>query len=226
MPTILLVRHAQASFGSADYDVLSPVGHEQTQLLAAALARRGLNVTRVAAGSARRQQDTAAPCAAERGLEVEVDARWNEYETEEVLQHHGQEAVSLDGTGAAGEEISSRRFQAVLDGALGAWVATGAETTATESWPDFLGSRTAALAELAAALDSGETGLVFTSGGVIAALGAHLLGDHPDLFPTLNRVLLNTGITKLAVGRAGTSLISFNEHVHLDDDGGQLLTYR
>jgi broad specificity phosphatase PhoE len=226
VPTILLVRHAQASFGSADYDVLSPTGHEQTRLLADAFAKRDLDVTHVAAGTARRQQDTAAPVAAERALEVEVDPRWNEYETEEVLEHHGQEAVSLDGTGSAGEEITSRQFQAVLDGALGAWVASGAETTAKQSWPVFLESRKAALAELAAALGSGETALVFTSGGVIAALGAHLLGDHPDLFPTLNRVLVNTGITKLAIGRAGTSLISFNEHTHLDDGGGQLLTYR
>lgn len=226
MPTILLVRHAQASFGSADYDVLSEVGHEQTQLLSAALARRDLDVTHVAAGSARRQQDTAAPCAAERGLEVEVDPRWNEYETGEVLQHHAQEAVSLDGTGSAGREITSRQFQAVLDGALGAWLASGAETTATQSWPAFLDSRTAALSELAASLGSGETALVFTSGGVIAALAATLLGGHTDLFPALNRVLVNTGITKLAVGRAGTSLITFNEHAHLDEGGGRLLTYR
>ncbi len=226
MPTILLVRHAQASFGSADYDVLSPAGHEQTQLLAAALARRELNVTHVAAGSSRRQQDTAAPCAAERGLEVEVDPRWNEYETEEVLAHHGQDAVSLAGTGSAGEEISSRRFQALLDGALASWVASRDGTTAAQSWPHFLESREQALAELAATLGSGETALVFTSGGVIAALGGHLLGGHPDLFPTLNRVLVNTGITKLAVGRAGTSLISFNEHAHIDDDGSRLLTYR
>jgi broad specificity phosphatase PhoE len=226
VPTILLVRHAQASFGSADYDVLSPLGHEQTQLLAAALVRREVNVTRVAAGTARRQQDTAAPCAAERGLEVEAEPRWNEYETEEVLAHHGQEAASLDGTGTAGEEIDSRQFQAVLDGALASWVASREGTTAAQSWPHFLESREQALAELAASLGSGETALVFTSGGVIAALGGHLLGGHPDLFPTLNRVLVNTGITKLAVGRAGISLISFNEHAHLDDGGRRLLTYR
>ena len=226
MPTILLVRHAQASFGSADYDVLSPVGHGKTQLLAAAIAGRDLNVTHVAAGSARRQLDTAAPLAAERGLEVEVDPRWNEYETEEVLEHHGEAPVSLAGAGGAGEEVSSRQFQAVLDGALASWVASREGTTAAQSWPHFLESREQALAELAATLGRGETALVFTSGGVIAALGGHLLGGHPDLFPTLNRVLVNTGVTKLAVGRAGTSLISFNEHAHIDDGGGKLLTYR
>lgn len=226
MPTILLVRHAQASFGSADYDVLSEVGHEQTQLLTAALARRDLNVTRVVAGSARRQQDTAAPCAAERGIEVEVDPRWNEYETEEVLRYHAQEEVSLDGTGSSGEEITSRQFQGVLDGALDDWVTSGAATTASQSWPAFLESRAAALAELATRLESGETAVVFTSGGVIAALGATLLGGHADLFPALNRVLVNTGITKLAVGRAGTSLVTFNEHAHLDEGDSKLLTYR
>jgi len=226
VPTILLVRHAQASFGSDDYDVLSAVGHEQTRVLGAALARRRLNVTRVAAGSVRRQLDTAAPLAAERGLEVEVDPRWNEYETDQVVEHHGELEVSLTGTGAGGKEISSRQFQAVLDSALAAWVASGATSAATQSWPEFLESRTAVLAELAASLGSGETGLVLTSGGVIAAIGAHLLGGHADLLPGLNRVLVNTGITKLAVGRSGTSLVSFNEHAHLDDGGGKLLTYR
>jgi broad specificity phosphatase PhoE len=226
VPTLLLVRHAQASFGSADYDVLSPVGVEQTRLLAAAIARRDLDVTRIGAGTARRQRDTAQPLARERGLEIDVDERWNEYETEEVLVHHGQQSVSLDGTGAGGGEITSRQFQAVLDGALGAWVASAGETAAAQSWPVFLESRTSALAEFAAGLGHGETGLVFTSGGVIAALGAELLGGHADLFPRLNRVLVNTGITKLAIGRAGTSLISFNEHAHLDDGGGALLTYR
>ncbi|MBA3865283.1 MAG: histidine phosphatase family protein [Solirubrobacterales bacterium] len=226
MPTILLVRHAQASFGSADYDVLSPAGVEQTKLLGRALAGRGLNVTRVCAGSARRQLETAACWAGEPPLAVEIDVRWNEYETEKVLANHAGAAVGLDGVGGGGEPITSRQFQAVLDEALEVWVRSGEETTVAQSWPAFLGSRTNALEDLVAGLGSGETGLVFTSGGVIAAICSHLLGEHPDLFPRLNRVLVNTGITKLAVGRAGTSLIAFNEHAHIDAGGGALLTYR
>jgi broad specificity phosphatase PhoE len=225
VPTILLIRHAQASFGSEEYDMLSPTGAEQAEVLAAALARRELNVTRVATGPARRQLDTAARCVVAGDPEVEVDERWDEYLTEEVLAHHARTAASLDGTGAGGEQITSREFQQVLDGALEGWVRSGAETAAAQSWPDFLRSRTAALDELAAGLGSGETALVFTSGGVIAAVAAQLLG-HPELFPRLNRVLVNTGISKLAVGRGGTSLVTFNEHAHIDDGGGQLLTYR
>lgn len=226
MPTVLLVRHAQASFGSADYDVLSPLGIEQANVLTAALARRDLNVTRIAAGTARRQRETAEPVALGRSLEIEVDERWNEYETDEVLAHHAKEAVSLEGTGRDGGEISSRDFQLVLDGALRGWVEAGASTAAGQAWPDFLASRTAALGDFSAGLGSGETGIVFSSGGVIAALGAHLLGEHPDLFPRLNKVVVNSGITKLVVGRGGTSLIAFNEHGHLDEAGARLLTYR
>ena len=35
MPSVLLVRHGQASFGSDDYDVLSEVGHRQAEVVAA-----------------------------------------------------------------------------------------------------------------------------------------------------------------------------------------------
>lgn len=225
MPTILLVRHAQASFGSEDYDVLSPTGVEQAEVLAAALARRELNITRVVSGPARRQRETAAACVAAAGPEVAVDERWDEYLTDDIIAVHGRVAASLDGTAAGGEPITSRQFQEVIDGALDAWVASGEGGGTRQTWPEFSASRGAALADLAGALGSGETGLAFTSGGTIAAIVAGLLG-HPDLFPRLNRVLVNTGITKLAVGRAGTTLISFNEHTHLDDGGGQLLTYR
>jgi hypothetical protein len=41
---------------------------------------------------------------------------------------------------------------------------------------------------------------------------------------TLNHVSINTSITKLAVGRGGVTLVSINEHGHLD--GESLVTYR
>jgi broad specificity phosphatase PhoE len=226
VPTVLLVRHAQASFGTADYDVLSPLGHEQTEVVVEALLGRRMNVTRIVAGTARRQIDTAAPLAARLGLEVGTDPRWNEYETERVLEHHGTVPVGLDGAGAGGREISSREFQAVLDGALEGWVRSGEETPAPQSWPAFLAAGTGALVDLAASLGSGETGIAFTSGGVIGTICTELLGGHPDLLPRLNRVLVNTGITKIAVGGSGTSLIAFNDHAHIDAAGGAFLSYR
>jgi hypothetical protein len=66
---------------------------------------------------------------------------------------------------------------------------------------------------------------VFTSGGVIATVGAALLGLGAEGFVALNRVTVNTGITKVVRGRSGTSLLSFNEHAHLTGVPG-MLTYR
>jgi hypothetical protein len=37
-------------------------------------------------------------------------------------------------------------------------------------------------------------------------------------------VTVNAGVTKVVRGRSGTTLVSFNEHGHLEADG--LVTYR
>ncbi|MGV2836957.1 phosphoglycerate mutase family protein, partial [Pseudomonas shirazensis] len=59
MGNLYLIRHGQASFGAADYDVLSPVGVRQSQALGSHLANLGLRLDRCIAGDLRRQQDTA-----------------------------------------------------------------------------------------------------------------------------------------------------------------------
>ena len=59
MPVVLLVRHAQASFGTADYDRLSELGRQQSRWLGEYFATRSLRPYRVMAGTLRRQRDTA-----------------------------------------------------------------------------------------------------------------------------------------------------------------------
>jgi hypothetical protein len=76
MPTLLLVRHGQASFGGPDYDVLSADGLAQSAALARELVSRKLTVDRVVSGSLRRRLVTADPSAAALGCMVTVDPRW------------------------------------------------------------------------------------------------------------------------------------------------------
>ena len=83
----------------------------------------------------------------------------------------------------------------------------------------------AGVRELMAGLGRGGVGVVVTSGGVIAAVCADLLRVGAEGFVALNRVVVNTGVTKLVSGRSGTSLLSFNDHAHLDAVP-DLLTYR
>jgi hypothetical protein len=42
----------------------------------------------------------------------------------------------------------------------------------------------------------------------------------------LSKVVVNSSVTKVLDGRRGTSLISFNDHSHLEAAGPELLSYR
>lgn len=225
MPTILLIRHAQASFGSADYDVLSQRGRQQTAALAAGLERRGIRAHRVISGSLRRQLDTARPCARPLGVAVEVDERFDEYTDRDILIHHSDVSAGLERR-PGDAPLGSREFQEILNRALGQWIAAGASGPAAETWAQFQARVKAGLEDVARGLERGQTALVVSSGGVIATLSAQLMSLPPQALIAFNHVSINTGITKLTVGRSGISLISANEHAHLEEAGAELITYR
>ena len=63
MSTLLLVRHAQASFFEKNYDQLSPVGEEQGRKLGEYLVKRGQKFDRAYTGPARRHRQTSLPAA-------------------------------------------------------------------------------------------------------------------------------------------------------------------
>lgn len=225
MPTILLIRHAQASFGGEDYDVLSERGREQAAVLAAALEQRDLRIGSLVSGSGRRHRETAAPPAAAMGVEAAVDDRWDEYDINQVLAHHGATGARVDRQGG-GETTSAAELRVALTGALDGWVAAGDASPCTPTWPEYSARGLAALDQLASQLGRGETGVAFSSAGVIAAISASLLGLPPERFSELSRVAVNTGVTKLARGAGATSLISFNDHSHLELADPELITYQ
>ncbi len=223
MPQLVLVRHGQASFGAADYDVLSELGARQAVATRAALDARGVRPTRVVCGSMRRQLDTAA--AWRDYAEIKVDAGWNEYDSADVLGAHGHPGVSLESPDhEAGGAPDSRAFQAVLDEALIAWIGAGNASAARESWPAFESRVRGALTAAASGLDSGQTCLVVSSAGTIAACCVALLGLPAEHLIGFNRVAINAAVTKVAIGSSGVTLVSFNEHGHLEAES--LVTYR
>lgn len=227
LPTLAFVRHGQASFGEADYDVLSMTGVAQAAHVAEVLTGQGVAVDRVISGGLGRQRGTAEPIAAAFGATVEIDPRWDEYGSDDILEHHSDTAVRQDRRpGSGAPEVSSREFQVILERALLEWLDAGDASPSREPWPRFSGRVTSAMAELGAGLGSGQTAVVCTSGGVLAALGVALLAVPAATFVAFNRVTVNVGITRVACGRSGATLLSFNEQGHLTADGGALLTYR
>lgn len=214
MPVVLLVRHGQASFGADDYDVLSDVGREQSRVVGSELARRALRSPVAMCGSLLRQRDTAeiALSFADLDAELSTDRRWDEYDHLDLLKRYVAEDASHDGT--------SKGVQVLLDQALAAWVSDPAG-----DWSSFSGGATDALHSLVDSLSPGQDAVVFTSGGIIAAVASTLLGVGVDGVVALNRVTMNGAITKLVVGSGGISLVAFNDHAHFEDRR-DLVTYR
>jgi broad specificity phosphatase PhoE len=219
MGAVYLLRHGQASFGTADYDVLSPTGHLQSKLLGAELRRREVPVHAVWSGTLRRQLATAAEClrcCPQIDVEVRRDPRWNEYD------HIGlvPEGQVVDPAGSA------RRFQGLLDDALRVWLEDGTVAGGSGTWAEFSGGALSALDDVFDDLPRGASALVFTSAGVIGAVCARLLNVPPAGYLALNRTMANASITKLVRGRSGVSLLSFNEHAHFEGEHRELLSYR
>jgi len=220
MPVMRLIRHAQATYGSERDAGLTELGLRQAEALDAALAQRHAPPARAAVGTLRRQADTARACRRSLTAAPSVTARWDEYLAVDVLEHHGDPAAQAGPGNSLGAPaaMSAREFQAVLDGALTAWIAAGERSPCAESWPAFQRRALGAVHELGAALGGGEEAWVFTSGGVIAAIGAGLLEAPPAVFLALNRVSVNSSVTTVMIGGGGTRLLTFNDHSHLEHD--------
>ena len=84
----------------------------------------------------------------------------------------------------------------------------------------------AALNDLVQQTPAKGQAVVFTSGGFISVICAHLLGLHDSQAFAINWTLANAGITKINVGRDGLHLLSVNEHGHLEGASPSLLTFR
>jgi broad specificity phosphatase PhoE len=215
---VLLVRHGQASWGADDYDVLSERGVEQSAVLGAALAARGIEPTVLVAGAMRRHHQTAAAAVAAAGWDVEVttDEGWNEFDHLQVLSRHpAPEGVDVMSSPGA--------FQRWFAQATTRWTRGEHDADYAEPFAAFTARVESAVARAAAAITGGGTAVVFTSGGPMGWAAASALAGDADLWLRLNQVTVNTGVTKLVNGTRGLTLLTVNEHSHLPAD---VVTYR
>jgi broad specificity phosphatase PhoE len=229
MGLILLVRHGQASFGEADYDLLSPLGEQQARLAGERLALLP-RVDVIVHGAMRRQEATARLLAEGLGrpVRIERDPRWDEYDHEALLSgalpdDGAREAFAVE---LAAAEDPRRAFQEHFERATARWTAGKYDHDYHEPFPAFTARVQAALDDLVAGLARDDCAVVATSGGVIAAVCARLWHLDPPAWAGLNRVIVNTSVTKIVAGRQGLTLLSINDHAHLEGAHRDLLTYR
>lgn len=220
MGVLLLVRHGQASLGTADYDKLSGMGQRQARLTGARLAGTDLVVDRVVSGALTRQRDTAEAVLAalgRPGSQLLLDDRLDEYDHVGVMARHTAE-VTFETATAGGE--AGRALQSTLEEAIGRWIS--GEAGYAETHDAFIGRVMAAVRDLA---DAPGVTVAVTSGGVIAAYFVRTLGLPDERWPGVARLIVNASITKVITGHTGTNLVTFNDHAHLESERG-LITYR
>lgn len=223
MSEVLVVRHAQAAFGSENYDQLSPLGHEQAALLGDYLAQLHAPFAAVACGGMRRHRETLdaiEAAAAKRGHDV-VEARCiaglDEFDHRDVLaayaQRHASEPVVVAAQGGAARDVRAVYF--FLRAGLLAWASGSLDDAVREPWSAFKRRVRDAGRELAELAGRHERLLVVTSGGVMAQLAAAAL-DAPDASAVeLNLAIRNSAISEFRAVDGALRLASWNALPHL-----------
>jgi hypothetical protein len=201
MAELIIIRHAQASYGAADYDQLSELGQKQAALVGAALKERGWHPDRVITGTLKRQIDTLA--AMETDIAPETHPGLNEYDFQDLLT-----ARFPTGMPEVSTEDRRAHFRILRETVL-AWQ-LDAFKAKTESWQDFT--------------DRVEAARMFTTD--IGQMVSASLGAPAAQMMHLNLQIKNTAITRFVFSQSAFSLHEFNATAHLDHpDRANFLTY-
>jgi broad specificity phosphatase PhoE len=108
-----------------------------------------------------------------------------------------------------------RALEHLFRAAMQRWMSGAHDSDYSETWPDFSRRCVRALERLDSD-SSKQTTVVFTSGGVIAALMQHLLGLQDAQVMELNWTLANCAVTKLLQRPGQFSLSYLNNYAHLE----------
>lgn len=236
MGSIYLIRHGQASFGADDYDVLSPLGVRQAEVLGDHLAQLGVRLDRCLSGSLRRQQHTATAalqrCVAA-GLDtpqLEIDPAFNEFDAEAVIRNLlpsmlPEEPDALEILRNPKENRAA--FQHLFARIIRRWVNGQHDQPEHHSWQGFVDTVQGGLRRMLERAERGQNIAVFTSGGTITALLHLLTGVPADKAFELNWQIVNTSLSRLTFRGGEATLASFNSRVHLELlKAPELITYR
>jgi len=231
---IVLVRHAQASLLSADYDQLSPLGEEQSAVLGRWWAARGEHFAHAWSGDLQRQRKTAQISLAQLPQPVpalQIDERFNEYGHHDVFAAGPNpelvDSVLLADTLRRSDQ-PRKLFQHLFSQALESWVRGEGTVSGSLTWAGFRARCMAALKQVAEQCGSGQSAVVYSSGGAIAAMCQHIMGLPDAQVPALHYAVHNTSISRLLTRPGHVTLSSFNALPHLEAPGvpASLITYR
>jgi broad specificity phosphatase PhoE len=233
--TIYLFRHGQASFGTEDYDRLSPLGERQATVLGEYLRDSGIVLDATYSGDLLRQRETArlATEGQPGGVSHTIDSRFNEINNEEQLEYLLPRVLESNPALRALVERGlrdSKDYQKVIDAVFNYWVSPECQEPRIQSWADFSGGVRSALGDLMANQGGGKTLGIFTSGGTIATIVAMVLRLGGDRTYPFYEPIFNCSVTQLFYSGNRVSLSAFNDRSYLQvygaRSGEKLVSYR
>jgi broad specificity phosphatase PhoE len=222
MAQLYLVRHGQASFGAADYDKLSDIGHKQSKLLGQYFAQRDIVFDSIVTGDMRRHKETAAGIqdGANSALPVITDAGWNEFDFNAVVGAY----LNRNPTMRPPDDAPRAEFYRLLRNAMFAWSRQEIGNELPESWEGFTGRVSEAVQRICSS--DNKNVLVASSGGAIAITMMNMLELSVEKAVNFNLQIKNTSINHFFFNREGIQLSSFNNIGHLDlPEHKSLITY-
>jgi len=220
MAMLFLIRHAQASFGAADYDVLSDIGHAQSRALGQALARQGVRPEALFTGAQRRHRETLEGILDGMGVPAraaQVHPGLNEFDFKALLDarfRHGTPPDNLHGD-------RKTHFRTLRDTVL-EWQRDEVPDP-PETWAEFAARVEDARRAMAA---GGDHALAVSSGGAIGQMLAASLNAPPEQQIRLQLQMKNCAVNRFVHSPRNFYLNGFNETPHIDASNADiLLTY-
>lgn len=231
MSKLYFFRHAQASFGAANYDALSEKGIEQSVELGNYLVAKKFSFDKVFVGPLQRQQHTfeiVKGIFEKNKLSIPEPILVNGLD--EHVGHLALDIVlpNLQEVTPYKEMIAKMKANTIRARAdrllmfqyfMDEWVEGKIEVEGVVSWKDFRQNVRTGLKDILAHTASGETNAAFTSGGTISSITAEALKITDEKrVASLNFSIRNTSYSSFFYSKGKFNLLGLNEIPHLKEE--------
>lgn len=237
MGKLLLIRHAQASYGAANYDQLSDHGYAQSSMLGEYLVELDLQFNHIYVGPLKRHWQTyekvkAAYAKRRKSLPepqkmIELDEhRWPTIlrKIAPTLHETIPEIQRWANDDNPDPKIKKRNQLKIFHYCMDLWAKGELEHLQPPEYPDWKTFRATVKRALNKIQtqhgnENGASIAAFTSGGTVSAAMGHVLGmNAEDLVSGLNGLVMNTSLTEFLFTDERMTLKSFNGVPHLQQD--------
>jgi len=233
MGKLVFIRHAQASYGAADYDNLSAFGIEQSKSLGRYFEKEGIVFDKVIIGPLKRHRQTFEHCYSKMSVDSSQDQvlvldglrehngpealRLKDAELEEIFP----ETIELRKEAKERPELARRNSLRIFRMFMADWMDQKiiVDHPSVMKFPQWKSEVYEAVEEIKSLSREYKNIGIFTSGGTIGCVIAKALGvQGGKTIANLNDSIRNTSMSHFHSSSLGFNVLSFNEIPHLTKD--------